>query len=82
MPNRTELFLKEFEKLIGEKLEVFPDPFKPNTLMIPNTTLSGYIETHTGVPIFVDEDSDIKRTLINCSPLEFYHFCKIFYWWE
>lgn len=81
MANRTELFLREFEKLIGEKLEVFPDPFKPNTLMIPNTTLSGYIETYTGVPIFVDEDSDIKKDLNNYSPQEFFHFCKVFYTW-
>ena len=80
MANRTELFLREFEKLIGEKLEVFPDPFNPDTFMIPNTE-SGYIETYTGVAIFIDEDSDIKRTLINCSPLEFYHFCKVFYAW-
>jgi len=78
---RTELFLKEFEKLIGSELEVFPDPFKPDTFMIPDTTLSGYIETYTGVPIFVDEDSHIKKDLNNYTPQEFFHFCKVFYTW-
>lgn len=81
MPNRTELFLKEFEKLIGAKLEVFADPFKPNTLMIPDTTFSGYIETHTGSLIFMDESTGIKKDLNNYSPIEFYHFCKVLYVW-
>lgn len=78
---RTELFLREFEKLIGGKLEAFPDPFKPGTYVIPDTNGTGYIETDTGFPVFVDENKGIKSGLDYNTAMEFYHFCKVFYGW-
>lgn len=81
MANRTEVFIREFEKLIGGKLEEFPDPFKPGTYAIPDTNESGHIETHTGFPVFVDENTGIKKGLDYNTATEFYHFCKILYLW-
>lgn len=76
---RIELFLKEFEKLTGEKLQYFGE--NRNSYIIPDTYKAGFLDICAGDLTFIDTDKKIKIELNNYTPQEFYHFCKVFYAW-